>query len=124
MLVPVFGCPDCDLTAPRQAVRIVTIEVPEQAEFIRVYAGNSQVASIALSGDVCDGCGGTSEPLNAERMCATCVELDRDADALGPCGCIDYHYADCPTLSGYTPEYDSDDDYNPAVYDEFDEAVD
>lgn len=26
-------------------------------------------------------------------------------DALGSCGCVDYHMADCPTRTGYTDYY-------------------
>lgn len=29
--------------------------------------------------------------------------------ALGPCGCIDYHYADCPTRAGITESMDPPD---------------
>lgn len=37
-------------------------------------------------------------------------------DTLGPCGCTDYHMADCPTRTGYADamsaaEYDVDDWY-------------
>jgi len=34
---------------------------------------------------------------------------DYESDTLGSCGCIDYHYADCPTRqggTGYGDEFD------------------
>ena len=52
---------------------------------------------------------------NPHRFCNQCgditLDLDDDDGSLGPCGCIDYHYADCPTRGGvvandYDPEYD------------------
>jgi len=35
------------------------------------------------------------------ELCTPCLfgcELDRrsDSEILGPCGCVDYHYSDCP----------------------------
>jgi len=36
---------------------------------------------------------------------------ERDPDALGPCGCTDYHMADCPTRDAHyddAPEPDED----------------
>ena len=32
------------------------------------------------------------------------------SDTLGPCGCIDYHYADCPTINP-APDPRDDDEY-------------
>lgn len=46
-------------------------------------------------------------------------ESTGDIDVLGPCGCVDYHYSDCPTrtgydLSAYPDIFDpGDDDYQP-----------
>jgi hypothetical protein len=35
-------------------------------------------------------------------------------DALGPCGCIDYHYSDCPLRDVYVAEAEPvDDDWYP-----------
>jgi hypothetical protein len=34
---------------------------------------------------------------------------DAPSDTLGPCGCTDYHMADCPTRTGYTAEDRFDD---------------
>lgn len=31
----------------------------------------------------CEGCGGTSEPLNGDAMCGSCVALDARVDAHG-----------------------------------------
>ena len=33
-------------------------------------------------------------------------------DTLGPCGCVDYHMADCPTRTGYADSFDQDDWYD------------
>lgn len=38
---------------------------------------------------------------------------DDDDGSMGSCGCIDYHYADCPTRGGvfandYDPEYEEE----------------
>lgn len=27
---------------------------------------------------------------------------EEENDTLGPCGCVDYHMADCPTRTGYS----------------------
>jgi hypothetical protein len=49
---------------------------------------------------------------------------------LGPCGCTDYHMADCPVLTergGYEDPPEPDDDYDPERYrdeDEPDDALD
>lgn len=31
-----------------------------------------------------------------------------DTDALGPCGCTDYHMSDCPTRTGGSSIFDDD----------------
>lgn len=55
----------------------------------------------------------------AERVYAL-ADMLRESDALGPCGCIDYHMADCPTRDrgGYSDPPEPDDDYNPDAYDD------
>ena len=59
---------------------------------------------------------------NPHRKCKTCRVItldlyDNDDDgSLGSCGCVDYHYADCPTrqpVTDYLPDYEDyeEDDY-------------
>ena len=51
-----------------------------------------------------------------ERIAIERVEEDHK---LGHCGCVDYHYADCPTrsLGSDNPDYDGEPDIDPADYD-------
>lgn len=54
--------------------------------------------------------------------CEACESLNcRCDDTLGPCGCVDYHYADCPTRGGYEEygryELDYDDPRDMDLYD-------
>ena len=50
---------------------------------------------------------------NPYRPCKGCHQItldldeDEDEDTLGPCGCVDYHYADCDTRTGAI-SYDDD----------------
>ncbi len=42
-----------------------------------------------------------------------------DSEALGPCGCTDYHMADCPLIAPDLYENSGDDDdYNPDLYED------
>lgn len=45
-----------------------------------VYDKDGKVRSTHQQFPPCEGCGGTSEALNAEGMCATCVRLDAEVD--------------------------------------------
>ena len=60
---------------------------------------------------------------NPHRRCKVCNEITLDLEdydddgVLGNCGCVDYHYADCPTrqpdTTDYLPDYEDyeEDDY-------------
>lgn len=48
------------------------------------------------------------------------MAMDRDDDTLGPCGCTDYHMADCPTRTGYADAYVDAGDLADRYYDEDD----
>ena len=37
-------------------------------------------------------------------------DTDDDDGSLGPCGCVDYHYADCPLRTGVN-SYGDESDY-------------
>lgn len=45
-----------------------------------------------------------------------------DDGTLGPCGCVDYHMADCPLMTdrfgGHDDPPEPDDDYDPAKHEE------
>lgn len=42
--------------------------------------------------------------------CGMCEQPDEDDAKLGPCGCTDYHMADCPVLTGRAIDDDFDAD--------------
>lgn len=50
--------------------------------------------------------------------CDCDCHLDEGDGTLGPCGCIDYHYADCPTRAGAHDDSPEPDDYEPDWGDE------
>ena len=50
---------------------------------------------------------------NPHRKCKGCREITMDLDTdddgvLGSCGCVDYHYADCPTRQPVIDDYEDD----------------
>lgn len=50
---------------------------------------------------------------NGQWVCSSnCWQeyADKFDESLGSCGCIDYHMADCPTVSGYGEVWFSDED--------------
>ena len=52
---------------------------------------------------------------NPHRKCKHCKQItldlyDDDDGVLGSCGCVDYHYADCPTRQGVN-HYGDESDY-------------
>lgn len=58
--------------------------------------------------------------INTAKEVTTMPNPNLDPDALGPCGCIDYHMADCPLRTGsidsYYQDYDRDPYYDESQY--------
>jgi hypothetical protein len=53
-----------------------------------------------------------------ERPETEILDPSSDYGPLGPCGCNDYHYADCPTRTGYSddpPEPHDDEDWTSEI---------